>query len=160
MEANGSGSHECECIEWPASTRFAKLNDMALDLDALPDRTPALLSDDSFAALTTIRPDGRPHTALVGYSWDPISKECWMILRGSGVKYGNLVAAGSSQRVTLCQSGAGRWVTFEGVLRLVEGPDALAETLKRYRDRYGSHIGDDPTRICAILTVDRAYGTG
>jgi F420H(2)-dependent biliverdin reductase len=134
---------------------------MPLDLDALPERTTALLADRAFAALTTIRPDGRPHTAVVGYSYDPATHECWLILRGSGVKYGNLTATGGAQPVTLCQLGdGGRWITFAGMLRLVPGPEALAATLRRYRDRYGEQIGDDPTRVCAVLTVTNAYGTG
>jgi F420H(2)-dependent biliverdin reductase len=134
---------------------------MALDLDDLSDRTKDLLGDQSFAGLTTVRPDGRPHTALVGYSFDPATKSCWLILRGSGVKFANVIAAGGSAPATLCQHGTGgRWLTFEGTLRLVPGPEALAETLSRYRARYGSQIGEDPTRICAILDVSAAYGTG
>ena len=133
---------------------------MALDLAAFPDRTVAMLREPAFAGLTTVRPDGRPHTAAVGYSWEPPALECWLILRGSGVKYTNLNAAGGQQSVTLCQHGdGGRWISFEGILRLVPGPDALAETLRRYRVRYGAHIGDDPTRVCAILAVHRATGT-
>ena len=134
---------------------------MALDLAALPDRTVALLAEPAFAGLTTLRPDGRPHTAAVGYSWDPSTHECWLIVRGSGVKYTNLIAAGGQQSVTLCQHGTGgRWLSFEGELRLVPGPEALAETLRRYRLRYGAQIGDDPTRVCAVLAVHRAIGTG
>ena len=134
---------------------------MALDLDALPDRTVALLDEPAFAGLTTVRPDGRPHTAVVGYSWDAATRECWLILRGSGVKHANLFAARGQQSVTLCQHGTGgRWIAFEGVLRLMPGPDALAETLRRYRLRYGAQISDDPTRVCAVLAVQRAIGTG
>lgn len=134
---------------------------MPLDLDALPDRTATLLTERAFAALTTIRPGGRPHTALVGYTFDPDTHECWLILRGSGVKFANLAAAGGSQPVTLCQVGdGGRWITFEGDLRLVPGPEALAETLRRYRSRYGDQIADDPARVCAVLAVTNAYGTG
>ena len=133
---------------------------MPLDLDALPERTVSLLAERSFATLTTVRPDGRPHTAVVGFSWDAAAKECWLILRGSGVKFRNVEAAGGSQPVTLCQTDAGRWITLEGTLTLRHGPEALAETLHRYRSRYGEQIGDDPTRICAVLTVERAYGTG
>ncbi len=133
---------------------------MALDLAALPDRTVALLTEPSFAGLTTVRPDGRPHTAAVGFSWDPETRECWLVLRGSGVEHANLVVAGGEQSVTLCQHGGGRWISFEGVLRLVAGPEALAETLRRYRSRYGAPIGDDPTRVCAVLTMHRATGTG
>jgi F420H(2)-dependent biliverdin reductase len=134
---------------------------MPLDLDKLPDRTMAFLTERAFAALTTIRPDSRPHTALVGYTYDLDTRECWLILRGSGVKYRNLVAAGGEQSVTLCQNNVdGRWITFEGILRIEAGPDALAEALRRYRERYGGQIGDDPNRICAVLAVARAYGTG
>ncbi len=134
---------------------------MPLDLDALPDRTTSLLREGTFAALTTIRPNGRPHTAVVGYVFDAETHECWLLLRGSGVKHANLTAAGGEQSVTLCQSGeGGRWITFEGTLALRPGPDALAETLRRYRSRYGAQIGDDPTRVAAILTVTKAYGTG
>ena len=134
---------------------------MPLDLDALPQRTTALLADRAFAALTTVRPDGRPHTAVVGYTYDAETHECWLIVRGSGVKFANLIASGGSQPVTLCQVGdGGRWITFEGALRLVLGPDALAETLGRYQSRYGDQIGDDPTRVCAVLNVTMAYGTG
>lgn len=134
---------------------------MAWDLDSFPERTVEMLHEPAFAALTTIRPNGRPHTAVVGFSWDATTRQCWFVLRGSGVKFTSLRAAGDAQWVTLCQTGAGgRWLTFDGTMRLVPGPDALAESLRRYRDRYGAHIGDDPTRVCAVLDVDRAYGTG
>jgi F420H(2)-dependent biliverdin reductase len=138
---------------------------MPLDIHHLPERTAALLQEPAFAGLTTVRPDGRPHTALVGFSFDADSATCWLILRGSGVKYRNIVAAGGASGgaapVTLSQHGiGGRWITFEGTLRLVPGPDALAETLRRYRARYGNQIGDDPTRVCAILDISTVYGTG
>ena len=134
---------------------------MPLELDPLPARTTVLLTERAFAALTTIRPDGRPHTAVVGFVYDADAHECWLILRGSGVKHANLTAAGGEQSVTLCQSGeGGRWITFEGKLRLVPGREALAETLRRYRTRYGDQIADDPSRVAAVLSVTKAYGTG
>ncbi len=134
---------------------------MAWDLDSFPERTIEMLHEPTFAALTTIRPDGRPHTALVGFSWDAATRQCWFVLRGSGVKFANLTSAPNRHRVTLCQTGAGgRWLTFEGTMRLIPDADALGESLRRYRERYGAHIGDDPTRVCAVLDVERAYGTG
>jgi F420H(2)-dependent biliverdin reductase len=134
---------------------------VAWDLDSFPERTVEMLHESAFAALTTTRPDGRPHTAVVGFSWDAATRQCWFVLRGSGVKFTNLTASGGAQPVTLCQTGAGgRWLTLEGIMRLVRGAGPLAESLTRYRERYGAQIGDDPTRICAVLDVDRAYGTG
>lgn len=134
---------------------------MALDLDALPDRTLTLLTERGFATLATQRPTGAPHAAVVGYAYDVGTHTAWLVLRGSGVKHANLVTSGGEQRVTLTEvAPGGRWITFEGVLTLVPGTDALAASLQRYRGRYGGHVGDDPTRVCGRLDVRRAYGTG
>jgi F420H(2)-dependent biliverdin reductase len=142
------------------------------DRTSPPPHVAAFLHDRHFASLTTVRPDGTLHCALVGFAYDPSTSIAWLILRGSGQKLANLRASAQAtaneavvgavsrvqSEVVLCQSLGGQWLSLEGSLRLSDDPNDRVEALTRYRQRYGEGVGDDPTRIIAMLTVRKIYG--
>ncbi len=118
----------------------------------------SFLAARHFASLTTIRPDGGLHAALVGFVYDQKTARATLILRGRGVKFANLQVAGDDAEVVLCQVAGGSWVTLEGTITLDNSDEARSAALEKYRLRYGETVGDDPTRYAAMIAVRRMYG--
>jgi F420H(2)-dependent biliverdin reductase len=131
---------------------------VAFDLKNPSESVLAFLQQRCFASLTTTRPDGRLHAALVGFTYVPETAEAFLILRGTGVKQANLRAADGPSPVVICQVDGGKWVSLEGTLTVHDTDEMRSTALAHYRQRYGDGVAADPTRLAGVLQVTRMYG--
>ena len=92
---------------------------MALDPAALPPEALVFVGERHLATLTTLRPDGSPHSTAVGFTWDPGTGLVRIISWASSRKARNLARGG---RASVCQVDGGRWLTFEGPARVTDDP--------------------------------------
>lgn len=132
---------------------------MAIDLS---DPGPEFLTfwrERLFPTLTTMRPDGSPHVVPVGVTYDPEHRLARIITRRTSRKAAHVGAAQpDGARVAVCQVDVGRWATLEGVARLRTEPEAIAEAVERYAERYGRMPSPNPERVAIEITVTRAMG--
>ncbi|GAA1157575.1 PPOX class probable F420-dependent enzyme [Kitasatospora gansuensis] len=131
---------------------------MAHDLDALGDSFHDFWRERHLATFTTLRPDGTPHVAPVGVSYDPETRIARVISSGSSRKALNVLAAGEAGlRVAVCQVDRARWCTLEGTAVVRSEPEAVAEAERRYTERYQTPRVN-PARVAIEITVDRVLG--
>lgn len=129
---------------------------MAYDPTDLPDEVQAFLSERHLATLTTLRPDGSPHVVAVGFTWDDDAGLARVITFAPSRKARNLLERPGT-RAAVCQVDGGRWLTMEGTARVTDEPDAVAEAVRRYADRY-RQPGERDDRVAIEITVDRVLG--
>ena len=133
---------------------------MAFDLAALPPEVAAFTSERHLATLTTLRPDGTPHVAPVGFSWDGDAGLVRVITFAPSRKVQNLragAAGGPGGRAVVCQVEGGRWLAFEGPAIVTDDPHRVAEAVRRYAARYRLP-GERPDRVAIEIAVDRITG--
>ena len=130
---------------------------MALDLRALPDPVLAFLTERHLATLTTLRPDGTPHVVAVGFTWDADAQLARVITNGPSRKAANVRAG--SPRAVVAQVDGPRWLALEGVPRVSDDPDRVAEAVRRYAQRY-REPRPNPERVVIEIAVDRVLGRG
>jgi len=129
---------------------------MAYDPADLPDEVVAFLQERHLATLTTLRPDGSPHVVAVGFTWDADAGLARIITFAPSRKARNLLVSPGS-RAAVCQVDGGRWLTMEGTARVTDDPEAVAEAVRRYADRY-RQPGERDDRVAIEITVDRVLG--
>lgn len=129
---------------------------MSLDPRALPPEALDFVTQRHLATLTTLRRDGSPHVAPVGFSWDAAAGLVRVITFARAQKVRNLTSQ-PSPRAVVCQVDGGRWLTFEGVATVTNDPERVAEAVRRYAARY-RQPGDRPDRVAIEITVDRVLG--
>ncbi|WP_431959138.1 pyridoxamine 5'-phosphate oxidase family protein [Actinacidiphila sp. bgisy160] len=111
------------------------------------------------STLTTHRPDGTPHVVPVGVTYDPEAGLARVITNKASRKVAHVLAAGpEGARVAVCQVDKGRWATLEGVARINTDPDAVADAVRRYAERYGRTPAPNPDRVVVEITLTRAMG--
>ncbi|MFI9721155.1 pyridoxamine 5'-phosphate oxidase family protein [Streptomyces sp. NPDC052396] len=134
---------------------------MAHDLHALPPAYLDFWRARHFPTLTTLRPDGTPHVVPVGVTFQPETRTARVITRKHSRKVANVLAAGpDGARVALCQvAPGGSWATLEGIARVRTEPEAVADAVARYAERYGRTPGPNPDRVLIEITVTRALGS-
>jgi PPOX class probable F420-dependent enzyme len=130
---------------------------MAFDLAALPPDLDGFVTDRHLATLTTLRPDGTPHVAPVGFTWDGDAGLVRIISFAAARKVANLRAAGDAARAAVCQVDGGRWLTFEGPATVTTEPSRVADAVRRYAGRY-RQPGERPDRVAIEISVDRVTG--
>ncbi|WP_457030091.1 TIGR03618 family F420-dependent PPOX class oxidoreductase [Kitasatospora sp. P5_F3] len=131
---------------------------MAHDLGALGDSFHDFWRERHLATFTTLRPDGTPHVAPVGVSYDPEARIARVISSCSSRKALNVLAAGEAGlRVAVCQVDRARWCTLEGTAVVRSEPEAVAEAERRYAERYQAPRVN-PARVAIEITVDRVLG--
>ncbi|MFD0344420.1 pyridoxamine 5'-phosphate oxidase family protein [Streptomyces sp. NPDC127117] len=109
--------------------------------------------------LTTPRPDGTPHVVPVGVTYDPETRLARVITGKNTRKAANVLAAGpDGARVAVCQIDGRRWATLEGRARVRTEPEAVADAVRRYAERYERTPAPNPDRIVIEIAVDRALG--
>jgi PPOX class probable F420-dependent enzyme len=123
----------------------------------LPDAVRQFLTERHLASLTTLRADGSPHVVPVGFSYDEANRLARVITFAPSVKARN---AARGSRAAVCQVDGGRWLTLEGVARLVtldDHPTAVAAAVAGYRARY-REPKVRPDRVAIEIVVDRIIG--
>lgn len=130
---------------------------MAMDPTALPEEVMAFLAERHLATLTTLRPDGTPHVVPVGFTWDDDARLVRVITDGASKKARNVVDG--SARAVVSQVDGARWLSLEGVPRVSDDPDRVAEAVARYAVRY-RQPRENPTRVVIEVAVDRVLGRG
>lgn len=135
---------------------------MAIDLRNPGDSYLGFWREYHMCTLTTPRPDGTPHVVAVGVTYDPEGGEkgiARVITNRHSRKVANVLAAGADgARVAVCQVDKGRWATLEGVARIRREPDAVADAVARYAERYGRTPAPNPDRVVIEIALTRAMG--
>jgi PPOX class probable F420-dependent enzyme len=131
---------------------------MAIDLSAPGDDYLEFWRQYHLCTLSTRRPDGSPHLVPVGVTYDPETRLARIITNRSSRKVRNIQAAGpSGMRVAVCQVDGPRWAALEGVAVVRDEPEAVAEAVRRYNERYRTP-GPNPNRVAIEISVDKAFG--
>jgi PPOX class probable F420-dependent enzyme len=114
----------------------------------------AFLAERHLATLTTLRADGSPHVAPVGFSYaDGVVR---VITFAGSVKARN---AARGTRGAVSQVDGRRWLTLEGAVALVTDPARVAAAVAGYAARY-RQPGARPDRVAIEIVVDRVLGHG
>jgi PPOX class probable F420-dependent enzyme len=124
------------------------------DLAALDGRLLDFLHEHHLGTLTTLRADGSPHVAPVGFSYDGDAGLVRIITFERAQKVRNVDGGG---RAAVSQVDGRRWVTLEGEARVVRDPTAVAAAVAAYSARYRTP-GERPDRVAIEIVVDRAMG--
>ncbi len=127
-----------------------------LDPAALSPSVLAFLRERILGTLTTLRPDGSPHVAPVGFSYDPEARLVRVITFAASVKARNAAGGG---RAAVCQVDGGRWLTLEGSVTVSPSPERVAAAVAAYGARY-REPGQRTDRVAVEITVDRIMGRG
>jgi PPOX class probable F420-dependent enzyme len=128
-------------------------------MTATPEQLTAaglqFLRDRHLATFTSIAPDGTPHVTPVGFTWDPERALARVITSGTSRKARN-AALGAA--VVLCQLDGRRWISLQGTPRVSAAPDAVADAVGRYAQRYRAPR-ENPARVAVEIEVTRLYGS-
>ena len=127
---------------------------MAFDLDQLPEDVLAFVSERHLATLTTLRADGSPHVVPVGFGYDHDARLVRVITSPGSQKVANADRGG---RAAVSQVDGGRWLTFEGDVRVVRDADGIAAAVAAYTERY-QEPRERPDRVALEISVDRVLG--
>ncbi|WP_262391729.1 TIGR03618 family F420-dependent PPOX class oxidoreductase [Nocardiopsis sp. CNR-923] len=106
--------------------------------------------------LASARPDGSIHLVPVGVTYDAERRLARVICDGGSYKARNL-AAHPGARVSVSQVQGRRWSTLEGAARVSRDPEAVAEAVRRYAERY-RRPRENPERVVIEIAVDRMLG--
>jgi PPOX class probable F420-dependent enzyme len=104
--------------------------------------------------LVTLRPDGSPHVVPVGVTLDVEAGLARVICTGGTQKARNAERAGTA---VVSQVDGRRWSTLEGVAVVRSDPDAVAEAVRRYAQRY-RQPRVNPERVVIEVAVQRVLG--
>jgi len=127
---------------------------MARRPDDLTADDLAFLAERHLATLTTLRADGSPHVAPVGFSYaDGVAR---VITFAASVKARNAARGG---RAAVSQVEGRRWLTLEGEVALATDPARVAAAVTGYAARY-RQPGERPDRVALEIAVDRVLGHG
>ena len=117
----------------------------------------AFVRERHLATLTTLRADGSPHVVPVGFSYDQDANVVRVITFYPSQKALN---AQRGCRAAVSQVDGGRWITFEGVARLVtleDDPDEVRRAVDGYAQRY-REPKERENRVAIIIAVDNEMG--
>lgn len=118
-----------------------------------PDMS-AFLVERHLATLTTLRADGSPHVVPVGFSYDLEAGVVRVITFANSLKARH---AARGCRAAVSQVDGGRWVTLEGVARLVDDAPSVALAVAGYAARY-RQPSERPDRVAIEIVVDKVMG--
>ncbi|MFM8846519.1 MAG: pyridoxamine 5'-phosphate oxidase family protein [Actinomycetota bacterium] len=124
---------------------------------SVPDLSPDMLAfvrERHLATLTTLRPDGSPHVVPVGFTYDASRGVVRVITWATSVKTGHARRGG---RAAVSQVDGGRWITLEGIARVVDEPKSVATAVAAYAERY-RQPKERPDRVVIEIVVDRVLG--
>jgi PPOX class probable F420-dependent enzyme len=105
--------------------------------------------------LTTVRPDGRPHAVAVNAMLELDEGIVLVLASRSSVKVAN-VRAGDGL-VAVSRIDGVRWSSVQGVARVREEPEVVADAERRYAERY-RQPRPNPERVIIEIEVHSVLG--
>ena len=129
---------------------------MSYDPQQLPEAAIRFLTERHLATLSTLRADGSPHVVPVGFTWDGEHAQARVITSGGSVKARNAALPGA--RAAVCQLEGRYWLTLEGPVRVLTGPEDVADAEQRYATRYRPPR-ENPARVVLLIAVDTILGS-
>lgn len=117
----------------------------------------AFVRERHLATLTTLRADGSPHVVPVGFSYDQDANVVRVITFYPSQK---AINAQRGCRAAVSQVDGGRWITLEGVARLVtlkDDPDEVRRAVDGYAQRY-REPKERENRVAIIIAIDNVLG--
>jgi PPOX class probable F420-dependent enzyme len=129
-------------------------------MSALPDAASALLSSQLLCVLSTVADDGRPASALVGFSVSAAGEFVFGTSPASR-KYGNLLR---DPRVAIAVHAGEATLQVEGTARVAEGAeDAACRALHVAKNPRAKKYAEDASQRFVVVTPTWArftdYGT-
>jgi F420H(2)-dependent biliverdin reductase len=141
-----------------ASQIHATRADAAQAASAPSDPDPMVFwTERHLCTLATVRPDGTPHVVPVGAVYDPATGLVRIITSGTSAKARRIQTAGTLP-AAVTQIDGRRWTTLEGLARVNQDPDAIADAERRYAARYRTPR-ENPLRVVIEIEVRRVLGT-
>ena len=128
---------------------------MTFDLGALDGRVLAFLAERHLGSLATLRADGSPHLAPVGFTYDHAARIARVITFDAARKVRNIEGGGA--RAAVSQVDGRRWLTLEGDARVVRDETSVAAAVAAYAVRYRTP-SERPDRVAIEIHVDRVMG--
>lgn len=129
---------------------------MRFDPDALDERVLAFLTEHHLGSLATLRANGSPHLAPVGFTYDHAARIARIITFDGARKVRNIDGGGA--RVAVSQVDGRRWLTLEGDARVVRDEVSVATAVAAYALRYRTP-SERPDRVAIEILVDRVMGS-
>ncbi len=94
----------------------------------------AFVAERHLATLTLVRPNGRPHTTPVGFTWFQ-GQATARVITWSGSAKVRMLNAGPLQ-ASICQVDGGRWLTIDGVADVTGDREASGDAITAHAVRY------------------------
>ena len=127
---------------------------MSFQSSDLSESQLEFIRENHLATLTTLRPDGSPHVVPVGFTFDADNNIVRVITFAQSMKARHAAQGG---RAVVSQVDRGRWITFEGTVRLRAEADIVAKAVEAYASRYRQpKVRED--RVVVEITVDKVMG--
>jgi PPOX class probable F420-dependent enzyme len=127
---------------------------MSFQSSDLSESQLEFIQENHLATLTTLRADGSPHVVPVGFTFDADNNIVRVITFAKSMKARHAAQGG---RAVVSQVDRGRWITFEGTVRLRTEADIVAKAVEAYAGRYRQpKIRED--RVVIEITIDKVMG--
>jgi PPOX class probable F420-dependent enzyme len=127
---------------------------MSFQSSDLSESQLEFIRENHLATLTTLRADGSPHVVPVGFTFDIENNIVRVITFAKSMKARHAAQGG---RAVVSQVDRGRWITFEGTVRLRTEADVVAKAVEAYAGRYRQpKVRED--RVVVEITVDKVMG--
>lgn len=128
----------------------------SFDVSNPGDDMLSFLAERHLATLTVLRPDGSPHVTPVGFTYESDATLARVITWADSWKARH-VASTPGHRAAISSVDGGRWVTLYGTVTVTSEPEACAEGVRRYAERYRQPKERDD-RVVIELAVDKMIG--
>ncbi|GAC56110.1 hypothetical protein GOHSU_03_00040 [Gordonia hirsuta DSM 44140 = NBRC 16056] len=128
---------------------------MPRTVDDLSPQAHELLGEYHLASLATLRKDGTPHVAAVGFTFDPEAGKARVITFDHSQKVRNVERRGYA---ALTHVDGPRWLTLEGPARIRREPEQVRDAEERYGRRY-REPKPNPQRVVIEVDIARALGS-
>jgi PPOX class probable F420-dependent enzyme len=123
--------------------------------DDLNEAAHEFLRERHLATLATLRSDGSPHVVAVGFTWDPVAGKARVITSDGSQKARNAERGGYA---AVTQVDGARWLTLEGVAKVLRDPASVRDAEQRYALRYRVPR-ENPRRVVVEIDVTRVMGS-
>ncbi len=129
-----------------------------LDPKNLPEELLAFLTERHLATLTIVKSDHTPHVTPVGVTYEHDLGLARVITWADSWKAKHVALLGTAN-VAVCSVDGGRWITLSGTATVTNEPEAVAEAVRRYAQRYRQPKERDD-RVVIEIAVSRVIGRG